>query len=91
VSVLTWSPGCIKDLILRRFAIKRLNEQVRRNLKRFPADLMYQLSFEEYDSLRSYFWTLKNSRGKHRKYLPYAFTEQGIAMLSSVLKAYKSL
>jgi len=56
---------------------KRLNEQVRRNVKRFPADFMYQLSQEEFDSLRSHFATLKNRRGKHRKYMPYVFTEQG--------------
>lgn len=58
---------------------KRLNEQVRRNLKRFPPDFMYQLSQEEFESLRSHFATLKTGRGKHRKYLPYAFTEQGQA------------
>jgi len=52
---------------------KRLNEQVKRNISRFPADFMFQLSFSEWDSLRSQFATLK--RGEHRKYLPYAFTE----------------
>jgi hypothetical protein len=62
---------------------KRLNEQVRRNLKRFPDDFMFQLTEEEAESLRSHFATLKSGRGKHRKYLPYAFTEQGVAMLSS--------
>ena len=70
---------------------KRLNEQVRRNLKRFPADFLYQLSQEEYESLRSHFATLKNSRGKHRKYMPYVFTEQGIAMLSSVLNSDRAI
>jgi phage regulator Rha-like protein len=70
---------------------KRLNEQVCRNLKRFPADFMYQLSAEEFESLRSHFATLKNSRGKHRKYLPYVFTEQGIAMLSSVLNSDRAI
>jgi len=54
---------------------KRLNEQVRRNLKRFPQDFMYQLSAEEFESLRSHFATLKIGRGKHRKYLPYVFTD----------------
>ncbi len=62
---------------------KRLNEQVRRNLKRFPDDFMFQLTEEEAESLRSHFATLKSGRGKHRKYLPYAFTGQGVAMLSS--------
>jgi phage regulator Rha-like protein len=66
---------------------KRLNERVRRNLKRFPDDFMFQLTEEEAESLRSHFATLKSGRGKHRKYLPYAFTEQGVAMLSSVLNS----
>jgi dimeric dUTPase (all-alpha-NTP-PPase superfamily) len=70
---------------------KRLNEQVRRNLKRFPMDFMYQLSEEEFESLRSHFATLNKSRGKHRKYLPYVFTEQGIAMLSSVLNSERAV
>ncbi len=46
---------------------KRLNEQVKRNLKRFPLDFMFQINEEEYESLRSQFATLKQSRGKHRK------------------------
>jgi len=70
---------------------KRLNEQVRRNLKRFPADFLYQLSREEFESLRSHFETLKIGRGKHRKYMPYVFTEHGIAMLSSVLKSDRAI
>ena len=63
--------------------IKRLNEQVRRNALRFPADFMFQLTVEESVSLRSHFATLKPGRGHHRKYLPHVFTEQGVAMLSS--------
>jgi hypothetical protein len=59
-------------------AVKRLNEQVRRNLKRFPPDFMFQLTREEYETLRSQFAALKLGRGAHRKYLPYAFTEQGV-------------
>jgi hypothetical protein len=55
---------------------KRLNEAVHRNIKRFPADFMFQLTWEETDSLRSQFATLKRGRGQHRKYLAYAFTEQ---------------
>ena len=66
---------------------KRLLEQVRRNIERFPEDFMFQLTKEEFESLRSQFATLKKGRGKHRKYLPYAFTEQGVAMLSAVLKS----
>jgi hypothetical protein len=70
---------------------KRLNEQVRRNLKRFPDDFMFQLTEEESESLRSHFATLKSGRGKHRKYLHYVFTEQGVAMLSSVLNSDRSI
>ena len=67
---------------------KRLNEQVRRNLRRFPGDFMFQLTPEESKSLRSQFATLKRGgRGSHRKYLPYVFTEQGVSMLSSVLNS----
>jgi len=59
--------------------IKRLNEQVRRNIRRFPSDFMIRLTREEYNSLRSQFATLEKGRGEHRKYLPYAFPEQGVA------------
>ncbi|MEW6041390.1 MAG: ORF6N domain-containing protein [Elusimicrobiota bacterium] len=68
---------------------KRLNEQVRRNSGRFPDDFMFQLTKEEADSLRSQNATLK--RGEHFKYLPYAFTEQGVAMLSSVLNSERAI
>ena len=61
---------------------KRLNEAVRRNIERFPDDFMFQLSQEEYDSLKSQIATLK--RGEHSKYLPYAFSEQNVSMLSGV-------
>src|SRR4030042_6641324 len=89
--------------------VKRLNEQVKRNIERFPKEFMLQLTAEENDflrsqnvtlknedhlrfqigtsNIRSQFATLKNGKGKHRKYLPYAFTEQGVAMLSGVLKS----
>ena len=67
--------------------IKRLNEQVKRNMERFPLEFMFQLTEEEKSSLRSQIATLNKGRGSHRKYLPYAFTEQGVAMLSSVLKS----
>ena len=62
-----------------------LNQAVRRNIGRFPEDFMFQLSKE--DCLRSQIVTLNEARGKHLKYLPYAFTENGIAMLSSVLRS----
>jgi len=67
--------------------IKRLNEQVKRNIERFPEDFMFQLSEEEYNSLRSQFATLNEGRGQHRKFLPYVFTEQGVSMLSAVLRS----
>ncbi|MBI5700104.1 ORF6N domain-containing protein [Candidatus Saganbacteria bacterium] len=68
---------------------KRLNEQVKRNKRRFPEDFMFQLSWEEAKLLRSHFATLKP--GQHIKYLPLAFTEQGIAMLSSVLNSERAI
>ncbi len=70
---------------------KRLNEAVRRNASRFPEDFMFQLSREEAESLRSQIATLKTGRGKHRKFLPYAFTEQGVAMLSGVLQSPRAV
>jgi len=69
---------------------KRLNEQVKRNLKRFPPDFMFQLNEEEAKILRSQFATSKAQRGG-RRYLPYAFTEQGVAMLSSVLNSDRAI
>lgn len=70
---------------------KVLNQAVKRNIDRFPSDFMFQLSWEETTNLlRSQIVTLKkegSKRGKHIKYQPFAFTEQGVAMLSSVLKS----
>jgi len=66
-----------------------LKRAVRRNIDRFPVDFMFEISNDEYISLRSQFGTLK--RGQHSKYLPYAFTEQGIAMLSSVLHSERAI
>jgi len=66
---------------------KRLKEQVRRNIGRFPDDFMFEITREEYNSLRSQIATLEIGRGKYTKYLPFAFTEQGVAMLSSVLNS----
>ena len=66
-----------------------LNKAVRRNRGRFPPDFMFELTSQEADSLRFQFGSLK--RGQHFKYLPMAFTEQGIAMLSSVLKSERAI
>jgi hypothetical protein len=66
---------------------KRLNEQVRRNLARFPAEFMFKLTDAEYGALRSQFATLNAGRGQHRKYLPYAFTEHGAIMAATVLSS----
>lgn len=80
--------------------IKALNQAVKRNLERFPDDFMFQLTADEFadfksqtgnSDLRSQTVTLKSSRGQHRKYLPYAFTEQGVAMLSSVLRSERAI
>ena len=66
---------------------KRLNEQVKRNTLRFPSDFMFKLNEVEFLALRSQIATLDIGRGKHRKYLPMVFTENGVAMLSSVLNS----
>ena len=79
---------------------RTLNQAVKRNIDRFPPEFMFQLTKEEYeslrfqigtldepDSLRSQFVTLKKGRGTHRKYLPFVFTEHGVIMLSSVLNS----
>ena len=83
---------------------KRLNEQVKRNQKRFPADFMFQITREEAQSLRSQiatssdepdsrsqFATLKNHRGRHRKYRSYAFTEHGALMAANVLNSPRAV
>ena len=64
-----------------------LNKAVKRNIKRFPSDFMFQLTSEEWESLRFQIGILETGRGKHTKYLPYAFTEQGLAMLSGILNS----
>jgi len=68
-----------------------LNQAVKRNRERFPEDFMIQLTAAEWTALRSQIVTLKRGRGQHRKYLPYAFTEQGVAMLSSVLNSDRAI
>ncbi len=95
--------GCIRhvrgsDVILdadlaRLYQVptKRLNEQVRRNPDRFPADFVFQLVQTEFESLRSQFATLDAGRGKHRKYLPLVFTEQGATMVSAVLNSDRAV
>jgi hypothetical protein len=71
---------------------KALKQAVKRNIDRFPDDFMFELSWEEFYSLRSQIVTLENKgRGKYIKYMPFAFTEQGVAMLSSVLKSKKAV
>lgn len=85
---------------LYRIEVKALNQAVKRNIERFPIEFMFQLTSDEYTFLRSQFETLEtkkalrsqtvtlnNKRGQYRKYLPYAFTEQGVAMLSAVLRS----
>lgn len=74
--------------ILYQVSTKRINEQVRRNKKRFPTEFMFRLTSDEYKNLRSQNATSsENDAHRGRRYLPYAFTEQGIAMLSAVLKS----
>lgn len=84
--------------------IKVFNQAVKRNSKRFPDDFMFQLTKSEYDSLRSQIEasegtdslrsqivTLKSGRGQHRKYMPFAFTEQGVDMLSGILNSDRAI
>ena len=70
---------------------KALMQAVRRNRERFPDDFMFQLTGVELNSLRSQFVTLEKGRGRYPKYLPYAFTEQGVAMLSAVLRSNRAI
>lgn len=69
---------------------KNLNRQVKRNIERFPTDFMFQITKDEYDVLKCQFGTSKMRGGDNRN-LPYAFTEQGVAMLSGVLRSNKSI
>jgi hypothetical protein len=71
--------------MLYQVETKVFNQAVKRNIERFPENFRFQLTKEEYDSLRSQFVTSNGQGG--RRYLPYVFTEQGIAMLSSVLRS----
>ena len=75
-----------KDLAdLYHVTTGNLNKAVKRNIRRFPSDFMFQLTKEEWDSLRFQFGIIESGRGKYTKYLPHAFTEEGVAMLSGVL------
>ena len=80
-----------RDLaVLYGESTKRLNQQVQRNGERFPSDFMFQLTPEEVESLRLQIATSNKGRGG-RRYLPFAFTEQGVAMLSGVLKSRRAV
>ena len=70
---------------------RTLVQAVKRNITRFPGDFMFQLAQEEFDGLRSQFVTPKPEGRGGRRYLPYAFTEQGVAMLSSVLRSERAI
>ena len=73
--------------MLYHYETKKINQAVKRNIERFPEEFCFQLTEEEMQLLRSQIVTLnKKGRGQHKKYLPYVFTEQGIAMLSALLK-----
>jgi phage regulator Rha-like protein len=74
--------------VLYGVELKRLNESVKRNIKRFPAEFMFQLTDEEWANLRSQIATFSRDT---RKYKPYAFTEHGILMLSSVLNSDRAI
>ena len=94
-----------KDLAaLYEIELRILNQAVKRNIMRFPKDFMFQLTMEEFeelrfqietskgkDSSRSQIVILKTGRGSNVKYLPYAFTEQGVAMLSGILNSDKAI
>ncbi len=70
--------------------VRALVQAVKRNYERFPDDFMFQLTSEEVESLRSQNVILEK-KGRHSKYLPYAFTQEGIAMLSSVLRSHRAV
>ncbi len=71
--------------------VRQLNQQVRRNISRFPHDFMFGLTLNEENSLRSQFVILKKGRGQHKKFASLVFTEQGVAMLSSVLNSDRAI
>lgn len=67
--------------------VSQLKRQVRRNIERFPEDFMFELTIEELSALRCQNGILKTGRGQHSKYPPFAFTEEGVAMLSGFLRS----
>ncbi|MDZ4667860.1 MAG: ORF6N domain-containing protein [bacterium] len=73
--------------VLFQVETKVLNQAVKWNIDRFPESFRFQLTGDEFYRLRSQSVTLDDKRGKHRKYLPYVFTEQGVAMLSAILRS----
>ena len=77
--------------VLYGVELRALNQAVRRNLRRFPEDFMLEFTMGEWTALRSQFVILENGRGKYSKYPPLAFTEQGVAMLSSVLRSNRAI
>jgi hypothetical protein len=70
---------------------RALKQAVRRNIERFPQDFLFKLSKEEWDSLRSQIVTFEKGRGKYSKYPPFAFSEQGVAMLSGILNSRRAI
>jgi predicted AAA+ superfamily ATPase len=74
-----------------RLPTRVLNQAVRRNLRRFPEEFMFQLTMAEASALRSQTVTLTAGRGRHSKYAPLAFTEYGMVMLSSVLNSDRDI
>ena len=70
---------------------KVLKQSVRRNIERFPNDFMFEITRDEYNSLRSQIVTLETGRGKYSKYLPFAFTIHGVVMLPNVLQSKKAV
>jgi hypothetical protein len=70
---------------------KAFNQAVKRNIRRFPVDFLFQLTLNEANSLRSQFVTLKRGRGQHPKYLPFAFTEHGTIMAASILNSSRAV
>ncbi len=79
--------------ILYEVETKKLNQAVKRNIERFPIDFMFQLTKDEFEQMRSQIVTSKTAGSKRggRQYLPYAFTEQGVAMLSGILNSKKAI
>ena len=106
IHIIRGKQGMLDRDLARLYGVetKRLNEQVKRNIERFPEDFMFQLTREEAESSRSQFATLNedgelsrsqfatlNGRGHNIKHLPYAFTENGVAMLSTVLRSQQAI